>query len=110
MGESLRDRIESLRRRNTELEDARRRSEGRYRRLIEDQRELICRFSVNGTFTFVNDAFCRYFGKTREELIGHRFMPLIPDEDRTLILEAVARLSPASPTAQIEHRVIAPGG
>jgi PAS domain S-box-containing protein len=110
MGESLRDKIEALRRQNTELEATRRRAEESYRRLIEDQRELICRFLPNGTVTFVNDAFCRYFGKTREELIGHFATPLVPEEDRPLVSGALARLSREVPVVEIEHRIITPGG
>jgi rsbT co-antagonist protein RsbR len=110
MGESLRDRIEALRRQNAELEATRRRADERYQRLIEDQRELICRFLPNGTLTFVNDAYCRYFGRTREQLVGHRATPLVPEEDRPLIVGALARLSRASPVIEVEHRVITPSG
>ena len=46
-------------------EQALRESEARYRAIVEDyQTELICRFKPNGTLTFVNEVFCRYFGKT----------------------------------------------
>jgi PAS domain S-box-containing protein len=37
-------------------------SEARYRAIVEDQTELICRFEPDGTVTFVNEAFCRFFG------------------------------------------------
>lgn len=106
MGESLKYKIESLRQQNTDLEAARKRADESYRRLIEDQRELICRFAVGGVLTFVNDAYCRYFGKTREELIGHRFTPLIPEEDQALIAEALAQLGQTKETVESEHRVI----
>jgi PAS domain S-box-containing protein len=36
-------------------------SKQRYQAIVEDQTELICRFSKDGTFTFVNQAFCNYF-------------------------------------------------
>ena len=51
-------------------EQALRDSEEQYRAVVEDQTELICRFTPDGTYTFVNDAFCRYFGKSRVDLIG----------------------------------------
>ena len=72
MGESLKYKIESLRQQNDDAEAARKRADESYRRLIEDQRELICRFAPGGVLTFVNDAYCRYFGKTREELHADR--------------------------------------
>jgi len=41
-------------------------SERRYRNVVEDQTEFICRFRPDGTHVFVNDAYCRYFGLDRE--------------------------------------------
>jgi PAS domain S-box-containing protein len=37
-------------------------SEARYRAIVEDQSELICRFRPDGTITFINEPVCRYFG------------------------------------------------
>ncbi len=88
------------------IEDALQRSEARYRAIIEDQSELICRFLPDGTLTFVNEAYCRYFGKKREELIGHSCMPFIPQEDREWVRKQFASLSPENPVATYEHRVI----
>ena len=90
-------------------EKALREREARYRAIVEDQTELICRFAPDGTLTFVNDAYCRYFGKRREELIGHSCMSLIPKEDRALVRTEFASLSPENPTATYEHRVLLPG-
>ena len=85
-------------------------SEARYRAIVEDQTEFICRFLPDGTLTFVNETYCRYFNKQREELIGRSFMPLIPDEDRTLVEAQFSSLGPANPVISYEHRVIQPDG
>jgi len=53
-------------------------SEARYRAIVEDQSELICRRLPDSTITFVNGAFSRYFGKKPEELIGMKFHSIIP--------------------------------
>ena len=53
-------------------------SEQLYRAIVEDQTEIICRFRPDGTISFVNEAFCRYFGKTRDEVLGKRYLPSIP--------------------------------
>ena len=34
----------------------------RYRAVVQDQTELICRFLLDTTRTFVNDAYARFFG------------------------------------------------
>jgi PAS domain S-box-containing protein len=85
-------------------------SEARYRAIVEDQTELICRFLPDGKLTFVNDAYCKYFGKKRKDLIGHTFMPLIPEEDHERLKEHLASLSPKNPVTTHEHRVIGSHG
>jgi PAS domain S-box-containing protein len=93
-----------------QAEVALRESEARYRAIIEDQTELICRFKSDGTLTFVNDAYCRYFSKQPSELIGRSFVPVIPEEDQELVTQNISSLSPAEPIITHEHRVILPSG
>ena len=78
--------------------------------MVEDQTELICRFLPDKTITFINEAYCRYFGKKQEDLVGHTFTPLITEEDRAKVEKHLASLSPANPVATHEHRVLAPNG
>ena len=85
-------------------------SEERYRAIVEDQTELICRFLPDGTLTFVNDAYCRYFGKRREEFIGHSFIPMIPEEDKLQVTVAFNSLDKSNQVVTYEHRVILPDG
>ncbi len=89
-------------------EEALRNSEEKYRTLVEDQTDLICRFLPDGTLTFVNDAYCRYFGKSRDELVGCNFMLLIPEEDRQKTRDHLASLSIDRPVATCVHRVNLP--
>ena len=91
-------------------EEALRESEARYRAVVESQTELICRFVPESTLTFVNDAYCRFFGKTREELIGRSFLPLIAEEDRAEAVRHFAPVSPDRPVVDHEHRVATPSG
>ncbi len=93
-----------------QAEEALRMSEERYRAIVEDQTEMICRFLPDGTLSFVNEAYCRYFGKKPEDLIGHSFMPLISEEDREAVERKIASFSRENPVATYEHRVIAPDG
>ncbi|HTY16012.1 MAG TPA: PAS domain S-box protein [Methanoregulaceae archaeon] len=93
-----------------EMEEALRENEQRYRNVVEDQTEFICRFLPNGTHIFVNEAYCRYFSKQRGEIIGKKFCPTIPPEERTSVREHFARLTRESPTATIDHRIVMPDG
>jgi PAS domain S-box-containing protein len=91
-------------------ENALRQSEARYRAIVEDQTELICRYLPDGKMTFVNQAYCRYFGLQPEDLLGKSFMPLVPEEDRSCFPELYAALSVENPFFTCEHRVILPSG
>ncbi len=85
-------------------------SEARYRAVVEDQTELICRFLPDGKITFVNKAFCEYFKKPYDEVIGRIFLPFIPEEDQQRVKDHLASLSPEVPFAIREHRVLDPRG
>jgi diguanylate cyclase (GGDEF)-like protein/PAS domain S-box-containing protein len=85
-------------------------SEARYRAIVEDQTELVCRFMPDGTLTFVNEAYCRYFDKSRDDLIGKSFMPLIPKEEQPNVEAMMASLNASKPVVSYEHRVIMSDG
>lgn len=92
------------------METALRQSELRYRRVVEDQTEMIVRCQPDGTRTFVNDAYCRYNGTTADQLIGTSFFPLIPEPDRERVRAKYGAFSPANPVLTEQHWAIAPGG
>jgi PAS domain S-box-containing protein len=92
------------------VEERLRASEERYRTIVEDQTELICRYRPDTTLTFVNEAYCRYFGRRREELIGTSFLSLIPDEARQAALEHVQSLCENPRLEPYEHPVIGADG
>ena len=91
-------------------EAALRESEARYRGVVEDTPVLICSYLPSGEITFANAAYCKYFGKASEELVGSNVRSLIFEADRGIVMRDVTGLSPDSPTRSHEHRVMAPGG
>ena len=91
-------------------QDALRESEERYHDVVEDQTELISRFLPDGTHVFVNDAYCRYFDKKREEIIGHRFRPVLHPEDQEIVARHIASITPEHPVMDIDQRIIMPDG
>ena len=104
--EELRANLDEL----TWQERALRESEERYRNIVEDQTEFICRFLPDGTHIFVNDAYCRYFGVAREVILGHRFSPVLYADDRKAVAAFFATLTPEKPVGTIDHRIIMPDG
>jgi PAS domain S-box-containing protein len=91
-------------------EEACRESEERYRAIVEDQTELISRFLPDGTLTFVNSAYCRYFDEPADKLIGNLFWHHVPEEDRKRLNAHIESLSPVNPVQTIEHRVLMRAG
>ncbi len=91
-------------------EQALRHSEEMYRDVLERQTDLICRFLPDTRLTFVNDAYCCFFRKTRKELLGRPFLELIPPEARAAALDAVDALVRDPHIASHEHAVVLPDG
>ena len=85
-------------------------SEDRYRDVVETQTELICRYRPDTTLTFVNDAYCRYFNRTRAELIGTKFIELLPASTRGAALQYFAALVTNPLVEAREHEVVRPDG
>ena len=92
------------------IESALRESETRYRAIVQDQTELICRFKPEGPVVFVNEACCRYIDRKPDEIVGESFWPFIPEEDHGLLRKAFSSLSPEKPVVTIEHRILAADG
>ncbi|MDQ3301879.1 MAG: PAS domain S-box protein [Actinomycetota bacterium] len=93
-----------------EAEARLRATEERYRTVVEAQTELICRFLPDLTLTFANDAYRRYFGKEREELIGESFIERVALEDRVHYEQRLAWLTRENPARTVEHRVFKSDG
>jgi PAS domain S-box-containing protein len=89
-----------------QAEAALQKSEARYRAILEDQTELIARGLPDGTFTFVNQAFCRFFGLKREDIIAQHYEPVVFEEDREYVFSLVNSISLENPVITIENRAI----
>jgi PAS domain S-box-containing protein len=83
-----------------------RESEERYRNVVETQTELICRYLPDTTLTFVNDAYCRFFKRTREALIGTQFLSLVPERSRPAVRRHVESLLEEPRIDVYEHEVL----
>lgn len=91
-------------------DEALRTSEARYRTLVEKQDEAVCRWLPDTTLTFVNEAYCRFFGKNREQLIGTKWLLLVPEDTREATRKQYAAMVRRSRRFVTEHTVISSGG
>ncbi|MEN8808753.1 MAG: PAS domain S-box protein, partial [Desulfobacterales bacterium] len=82
----------------------------KYRAIINEIPLLICSFLPGGEISLVNSAYCDYFDKTLDELVGSNFLSLVPDVDQKTVMDNISALTVELPTQSHEHSVIAPNG
>ncbi len=92
------------------MEEQLRQNEKRYQSVVNTQRELISRFTTDTTLTFVNHAYCHFFGKTREEMLEKKFLDFFPPETHKNILEHLRLFSVKSPSHSTKSIVLTPDG
>ena len=86
------------------VEEALRRSEERYRAIVDTQSEMVCRFRMDGEILFANGGYARALATSPEALVGRSFWDFVADEDRTAVHALLDRLTPATPEIRIENR------
>ena len=85
-------------------EAALRASEERYRAVVDNQSEMVCRFRPDGTLLFVNASYALMVGRPAAELFGCNFWDFIPAEQQTQLKAALQRLTPDHPEIRIENQ------
>lgn len=86
-------------------------SEERYRAVVEDQTEVICRVRPDdGSLLFVNEVFCRTFGKSADDLLRGTWMPVVFPDDLPLVRQRLQELTPTTPVVVVENRVYGANG
>ena len=85
-------------------------SEARLAMIVREQTEFIVQWLPDGTRTFVNQSYCRYFGLTEAECLGTSFFPSIVPEHREAFRRKIESLTPEHPEAVNEHESQTAGG
>ncbi|ABS56593.1 putative PAS/PAC sensor protein [Methanoregula boonei 6A8] len=84
--------------------------ENPYRELVENQQDLLVKFSTEGRLLFVNTAYCEALGKTKEELGGSIFMPATDQKYSEVMATQMTRLFRPPYTCQVEQWISSPQG
>lgn len=66
--------------------------------------ELVCRFRPDGSLTYANRAYCEFFKKVRDELVGHNFLPEIPLKEVDWVRGQLSVLNRDRRTVTYQHR------
>ncbi len=85
-------------------------SEERYRNVVNTQTEMVARHTPAGVATFVNDAYCRQVGLSREAILAleESQFNFVTADDYARHEAHMASLSPATPTATTTVKVWLP--
>jgi PAS domain S-box-containing protein len=76
-----------------------------YRGIVEDQTELICRFSALYQLTFVNEAFCRYFDTPKNTILEKSILDLLPEDESLEIETLIASLNSNRQSETVETKL-----
>ena len=97
-------RVDRLHRARLAGAEALRRSEERYRTLVEGQPDPICQFLPDTTLTFVNRAYAEFYGREPEELAHKRWLDFAARNERPRFLEELTSFTPEHPERHEETR------
>jgi PAS domain S-box-containing protein len=70
-----------------QMMEALRRSEERYRTMLDEMEEAYYEVDLKGNFTFFSDALCRQLGYSRDEITGLNYKVYIPSENAKKVVE-----------------------
>ena len=85
-------------------------SERRFRAIVEDQTEMICRIDRDLRVTFCNRAHARFCGLEPDQLLGSCFLDPFPPGLRQSFEASLRDLTPESPIFRCEHERISGNG
>ena len=83
-----------------EAEDALRRSEERFRLLVQNQTEFVVSCQPDATLTFVNDSYCEYFDIRAEDGIGSNLVECFAPKDRETMAVLITGADPGQAGGQ----------
>lgn len=87
-----------------------RESEVRYRTIVENQVEFVCRFLPGGVITFVNASLAAWACAADAPVLGRSFYDFIHADDRAGVISTLDALSPEQPIAAVESRIVSADG
>jgi len=81
-----------------------------YQAVVEDQTEMISRHTPDGMRTFVNDSYCKFHGKSKEQLLGQSAYEEMSETDLNELMTLYKNLTPQDPSGEFETCFPTPDG
>ena len=85
-------------------------NEKRMRAAVTDQTDLICRFQPAGALTFVNPAYCDFYGQAEAELLGADFFQTLDEAEAKTLRQNLAAWPDDQPVLNFDRRAVAADG
>ena len=98
--ESLRKEIQDRK----QVEEALRKSENKYRLLVENQTDLVIKLDAEHRFLFASPTFCKAFGRDEAAFLGQTFSAFVYSEDQDAALKKTEALLNPPYTITLECR------
>jgi diguanylate cyclase (GGDEF)-like protein/PAS domain S-box-containing protein len=80
-------------------------SENQLKAILDEQNELVSLSRPDGTLTYVNPAYARYFGRTVESMVGTSLYDHVPDADKASAARRLQSVLASGREASGENRV-----
>ena len=93
-----------------QAEGQREQSRQQYQSVVDLAQEMIVRHDLEGRWTFVNKATCRFFQQSREELLGQHYINYVHPEDQQKTQEAHDHLRDHERVEGLVNRQWTPNG
>lgn len=85
-------------------------SEARYRAIVEDQTELICRLAQDTTISFVNSSLCKFFCVDKSQIVGKKLVEILPVHENNPLVSNLNKLRADKKQLTYTHTHISPDG
>ncbi len=82
----------------------------KYESNVDAQSSMICRFKPDTTLMFVNEAYCKAFNISKENLLGRKFLDFVPESEHQQIKDWLGDFSNDQEVKEYEHQVTMPNG
>ena len=81
----------------------------KYRNLMDDLPALICEFKPDSTLTYVNKSYSHFFMMTQEDMIGKKFLELLPQQIQENVKRKYLSLNMKCSTNRYVHQTMQNG-
>jgi diguanylate cyclase (GGDEF)-like protein/PAS domain S-box-containing protein len=81
-----------------------------FKRLVEDQTELVSLATPEGELTFVNRAYARWQGRQAHELLGRSLLEFVPPKDRAAVSEHLQTVRKLEGSVEADCQMVLPDG